>query len=86
MHRTQIYLHDDLHENLKQRAHGIGISMSELIRRMLERGIQKDPLADAKAYFDRLTPLDSFATTTPETYVSELRSRSRLLRSDKEPS
>lgn len=80
MHRTQIYLQDDLHENIKTRARSIGVSMSELIRRTLETSIEKNPVADARTFFDRMTPLESFAHTTPEAYVSATRSKSRLLR------
>ena len=47
MHRTQIYLQDELHDSLKARARSIGVSISELIRRTLEKDIQKDPVADA---------------------------------------
>lgn len=82
MHRTQIYLQDDLHESLKARARSVGISISELIRRTLERDIAKDPVADARAYFDRLTPLESFAQVSSEAYVQEIRGSSRLLRQD----
>jgi len=79
MLRTQIYLQDALHQSLKIRARSIGITLSELIRRTLEKDIQKDPVADAQAYFERLSPLESFASVTPEVYVSELRSTSRIL-------
>lgn len=82
MHRTQIYLPDALHESLKVRARSIGVSISELIRRTLEKDIQKDPASDARAYFERLTPLESFAQTTAEAYVREIRSTSRLLRTE----
>lgn len=82
MHRTQIYLQDELHDNLKARARSGGVSVSELIRRTLERDIQKDPVSDARAFFDRIAPLESFANTDVEAYVGELRNRSRLLRSD----
>ncbi len=82
MHRTQIYLQDDLHKSVKARARSIGVSMSELIRRMLESSIEKNPVSDARAFFERLTPLESFAETTPEAYVSALRGNSRLLRSN----
>ena len=54
-----------------------GISLSEFIRRSLEKDIQHDPAADAKAFFERLTPLESFACTDPEIYVRELRSTIR---------
>jgi negative regulator of replication initiation len=80
MHRTQIYLQNDLYERLKTRARNVGVSVSELIRRSLEKDIQQDPVADAKAFFKRLKPLESFANTEPETYVRKLRKTSRLLR------
>ncbi|NJS37198.1 MAG: ribbon-helix-helix protein, CopG family [Brachymonas sp.] len=84
MHRTQIYLQDDLHEQLKRRARSVGVSISELIRRTLEKGIEKDPVADARAYFERLQPLESFAGIDSQTYVKDLRSRSRILRESAE--
>ena len=80
MHRTQIYLHDRLHDSLKARARSIGISISELIRRTLENNIQKDPVADARAYFERLKPLESFADVNSEDYVRAIRGKSRILR------
>lgn len=82
MHRTQIYLQDALYERLRVRSRSLGVSLSELIRGTLEKGIEKDPAADARAFFDRLGPLDSFAGREPETYVRELRDTSRLLRAD----
>ena len=66
-------------EKLKARSRGVGVSVSELIRRTLEADFQQDPVADAKAFFERLKPLESFAATEPESYVRELRSTSRLL-------
>lgn len=80
MHRTQIYLHDPLYENLKLRARSVGISISELIRRTLESNIDKNPAADARAYFDKLKPLASFADVDATDYVNSLRSKSRILR------
>jgi hypothetical protein len=84
MHRTQIYLQDDLHDSLKARARSLGISISELIRRTLERDLAKDPVADARAYFDRLTPLESFSEVSSQAYVREIRGASRLLRQDEQ--
>ena len=81
MHRIQIYLQDTLHDSLKARARGGGISISELIRRTLKRDIQKDPVTDAPAYFERLKPLESFSQTTSQTYVLDIRGTSRLLKS-----
>ena len=79
MHRTQIYLQNDLYERLKARSRNVGVSVSELIRRSLEKDIQQDPVADAKAFFERLKPLESFANTEAESYVRKMRSTSRLL-------
>jgi negative regulator of replication initiation len=79
MHRTQIYLQNDLYERLKTRSRNVGVSVSELIRRSLEKDIQQDPVADARAFFERLKPLESFANVEPETYVRKLRNTSRLL-------
>ncbi|MES2944717.1 MAG: CopG family transcriptional regulator [Pseudomonadota bacterium] len=79
MHRTQIYLHDTLHDSLKARARSTGISISELIRRTLEKDIQKDPVADARAFFERLKPLESFAAVDSDDYVRAIRSKSRIL-------
>jgi negative regulator of replication initiation len=80
MHRTQIYLQDELYESLKARARTVGVSLSELIRRTLEKDIQNDPVANAQAFFDQLKPLSSFADVDSQDYVKALRSRSRLLR------
>lgn len=80
MHRTQIYLQDALYESLKVRSRSVGVSISELIRRTLEKCIQKDPLADAHAFFERLKPLESFANVDSEDYVRTIRSKSRILR------
>jgi hypothetical protein len=84
MHRTQIYLQDGLYESLKIRSRSLGVSVSELIRRTLEKDIQKDPLADARAYFDRLKPLKSFAAVDSDNYVRGIRSKSRILRTGSE--
>lgn len=79
MHRTQIYLQNDMYERLKAQSRNVGVSISELIRRSLEKDIQQDPVADARAFFERLKPLESFAGTEPEVYVRKLRNTSRLL-------
>ncbi len=80
MHRTQIYLQDALYDSLKMRARSVGVSISELIRCTLEKDIQKDPVADARAYFERLKPLESFANVDSDDYVRAIRSKSRILR------
>ena len=84
MHRTQIYLQESLYDSLKSRSRSVGISLSELIRRTLEKDIQKDPVSEARAFFERLKPLESFACTSADDYVRGLRSSSRILRSNDE--
>jgi hypothetical protein len=79
MHRTQIYLQDTVYEQLKHKSRLIGVSISELIRRAVEKDLNKPSSNEARAFFDALTPLQSFATTEPEQYVDDIRSRSRIL-------
>ena len=80
MHRTQIYLQDEVFKRLRIRSRAQGLSISELIRRAVEKDLNAEPAADAEAFFDRLKPLESFAEVLPETYVRALRNKSRLLR------
>lgn len=82
MHRTQIYLQNDMYEKLKAQSRNVGVSISELIRRSLEKDLQQDTVADARAFFKRLKPLESFAGIEPENHVRELRNTSRLLQAD----
>jgi negative regulator of replication initiation len=84
MHRTQIYLPDALYESLKVRSRSVGVSISELIRRSLEKDIQQDPVADARAFFERLKPLESFASVDSDDYVRAIRGKSRILRNGDE--
>lgn len=84
MHRTQIYLPDALYESLKVRSRSVGVSMSELIRRSLEKDIQQDPVADARAFFERLKPLESFANVDSDNYVRAIRGKSRILQNGDE--
>ena len=80
MHRTQIYLQDEVYEQLRRRSQAQGLSISELIRRAVEKDLNAEPAADAEAFFDRLKPLESFADVDPESYVRGLRNKSRLLK------
>lgn len=83
MQRTQIYLPDTLRAQLKVRSRQESVSVSEIIRRAVEREVQHDPSSEAQAYFAQLRPLQSFAASAigaPEQHVRKLRSKSRLLR------
>lgn len=82
MERTQIYLDSELRSTLIHRAKRQGVSMSELVRRLLVLQLKKDETAtsDAETYFQNLKPLESFQNVEPEAWVRDLRSGSRLLR------
>jgi hypothetical protein len=72
----------DLRRRLKLQARSASISMSELIRQTLEKGIDQDPFASARAFFDRFEPLESFKNVDTEGVVREIRSKGRILRSE----
>jgi predicted DNA-binding protein len=85
MHRTQIYLPDDLHERLKSRSRVDGLSMTELIRRAVEKELQRESsISDARHFFEEMTPLESFASCEPEQYVRSIRDTSRILRNEQD--
>lgn len=48
MHRTQIYLPEELHERIKNRSRVTGLSQSELIRRAIEKDLQQESLQSLK--------------------------------------
>jgi hypothetical protein len=81
MHRTQIYLPEDLHQRLKTRSRADGLSISELIRRAVEKDLQQES-SSARQFFETLKPLESFADCEPEQYVRSLRDNSRILREE----
>ena len=80
MHRTQIYLQNELYDQLKARLQSLGLSISELIRRAVIKDLQENTMDDARTFFGRLTLLESFADADPDVFVRDLRKRSRLLR------
>lgn len=81
MHRTQIYLDDQLHQTLFTHARQQGVSMSELIRRLLTKQLtqKEDRIAAVETFFQQLQPLASFSALEPEQWVRDLRSTSRIL-------
>jgi hypothetical protein len=59
--------------------------MSELIRRAVEKDLQgKSSVSNARQFFEKMTPMESFAGCEPEAYVRSLRSTSRILRNEQE--
>ena len=83
MHRTQIYLPEDIHKRLKMRSRTDGLSVSELIRRAVEKDLQQESSnSSARQFFETMKPLESFADCKPEQYVRALRNNSRILRDE----
>lgn len=81
MHRTQIYLPEDLYNRLRMRSRADGLSISELVRRAVEKDLQQaSSTSSARQFFENLEPLESFADCEPEQYVRSLRNNSRILK------
>jgi hypothetical protein len=58
-------LYGELHQRLELQSRNAGIRMSERNRQTLEKGINKDPIAGARAFFDGFEPLESLNTGMP---------------------
>jgi predicted DNA-binding protein len=83
MHRTQIYLPEDLHNRLKTRSRADGVSISELIRRAVEKDLQQESsTSSARQFFETMKPLESFADCEPAQHVRSLRDNSRIIRDE----
>jgi len=80
MHRTQIYLQEELYGRLKARSRVLDVSISELIRTMLDESLDAVQGNAAQDFFASARPIKSFADSSPEEYVKQLRKQSRLLR------
>ncbi len=79
MHRTQVYLQDEVYFQLQAKAKQTGLSISELIRQAVERDLSCQPTA-AQRFFATHPPLQSFREEDPSEYVKHLRESSRILR------
>lgn len=79
MHRTQLYIEEDIFAKARQVSKSLNISISEFIRRAIINELQIESKKDIRNFFDRLEPLDSFKEIDSVKYVDELRSRRRIL-------
>lgn len=78
MHRTQLYIEEDIFAKAQQVSKSLNISISEFIRRAIKNELQVDKRSDMQNFFDRLEPLDSFKGIDSAEYVEGLRDRSRI--------
>ena len=79
MHRTQLYIEEDIFEKAQQVSKSLNISISEFIRRAIKKELQTDNKSSMKNFFDELQPLDSFRDIDGEKYVDDMRGKSRIL-------
>ncbi len=79
MHRTQLYIEEDIFAKAQQVSKSLNISISEFIRRAINNELHVESKSDIQNFFDRLEPLDSFKGVDSAEYVEKLRSRSRML-------
>ncbi len=79
MQRTQIYLEPDLLSEIKRVATQLNVSASEYIRRVLRTDLQKKRHNNLKDFVSHMQPLESFSDIDADTYVNDLRSKSRIL-------
>ncbi len=80
MHRTQVYIDEEIFKEAKKKSKILGVSFSEFIRISLKKNIQENPVKDINAFFEDLKPLESFKNLDPEKYQDNIRSNSRLFK------
>jgi len=79
MHRTQLYIQEDIFEKVQHYSKSLGISISEFIRTAIFHEIEKKSQDNLAQFFETFEPLESFRDVNTQKYVDELRSKSRLL-------
>ena len=79
MHRTQIYIEEEIFQKARKESEILGISISEFIRMSIKKNIQKNSTNNINVFFDNLKPIESFKDINPKEYVDNIRSKSRIL-------
>ena len=79
MHRTQIYIEEEIFQKARKESEILGVSISEFIRMSIKKNIQKNSINNINVFFDNLKPLESFKDINPKEYVDNIRSKSRIL-------
>ncbi len=79
MQRTQIYFEEETIAKLKELSKELKISVSEFIRRVVKKEIEKTKRDSFSHFLEELEPLDSFKDIDSTTYIKNLRKKSRLL-------
>jgi len=79
MHRTQVYIEDDIFAKAKIVAQSLNISISQFIRDAVSNQLKTKETNDMKSFFDNMTPLESFKDIDATDYVHSIRSKSRII-------
>lgn len=79
MHRTQLYIEEDVFSQIKKIAKSSNISISEFIRTAVKNELKKESSQNMNIFFEKLTPLESFEDIDSSKYVNNIRSKSRII-------
>ena len=79
MHRTQLYIEEDVFSQIQKIAKSSNISISEFIRTAVKNELKKASSQNMNIFFEKLTPLKSFEDIDSSKYVNNLRSKSRII-------
>jgi hypothetical protein len=79
MHRTQIYIEDDIFSKIKAISNTLNISVSQFIRNAVNNELEKDSKNDMEDFFNSFDSLKSFEDIDSKEYVQTLRSKSRII-------
>jgi len=79
MQRTQIYFEEETIAKLKELSKELKISVSEFIRRVVKKEIEKTKQDSFLDFLEELEPINSFKNIDSSEYIENLRKKSRLV-------
>jgi post-segregation antitoxin (ccd killing protein) len=79
MHRTQVYIEDDIFAKTKTIAQSLNISISQFIRDAISNQLKTKETKDMKSFLENMTPIKSFEDIDATDYVQSIRSKSRII-------
>jgi len=79
MHRTQLYIDEDIFSQVQKTAKSLNISISEFIRTAVKNELKKGTRQNMSDFFEKLEPLESFKDIDAADYVNNIRTNSRIL-------
>jgi len=79
MHRTQLYIDEDIFSQVQKTAKSLNISISEYIRTAVKNELEKETRQNMSDFFEKLEPLESFKDVDASEYVNNIRTNSRII-------